>query len=206
MADSPKDSDQSMEDILQSIKRIIADENEAPPAAPTGSDVLELTDLLAEDVAVPAAPPSPEPPPPAPEPVPEPPAVSDVGTLSIDEIMATPTPPAPVVEPEHSPNLAREIPPSPVPEPEPSAPVGEDIGSLMSESAVSAAAAAMSALAHRPSRYVGHDSPVFRSGVTVEDLVLETLRPMLKEWLDNNLPAMVRQLVEREIRRISGSV
>ena len=52
MAELSKDTDQSMEDILQSIKRIIADEGEAAPAATVaGSDVLELTELLAEDVA-----------------------------------------------------------------------------------------------------------------------------------------------------------
>ena len=52
MADASKDPDQSMEDILQSIKRIIADEGDEAPPAP-GSDVLELTDMLAEDAAVP---------------------------------------------------------------------------------------------------------------------------------------------------------
>ena len=29
-------------------------------------------------------------------------------------------------------------------------------------------------------------------------------RPMLKNWLDDNLPTLVRRLVEREINRISG--
>jgi hypothetical protein len=47
-------------------------------------------------------------------------------------------------------------------------------------------------------------SPVLRSGITVEDLVVEALRPMLKEWLDGHLPELVRSLVEREIRRLSG--
>ena len=31
------------------------------------------------------------------------------------------------------------------------------------------------------------------SGKTVEDLVKEMLRPMLKEWLDRNLPPMVER-------------
>jgi cell pole-organizing protein PopZ len=41
------------------------------------------------------------------------------------------------------------------------------------------------------------------SGKTVEDLVKETLRPMLKEWLDRNLPQVVERYVEREIARLT---
>ncbi|KGM32560.1 DUF2497 domain-containing protein, partial [Inquilinus limosus] len=42
---------------------------------------------------------------------------------------------------------------------------------------------------------------------TVDDLVRELLRPMLKEWLDANLPRLVEQAVEREVSRIaSGAV
>jgi hypothetical protein len=40
------------------------------------------------------------------------------------------------------------------------------------------------------------------SGRTLEDLVKEMLRPMLREWLDANLPGMVERLVKREIERI----
>lgn len=39
---------------------------------------------------------------------------------------------------------------------------------------------------------------------TVEDLVKEMLRPMLKAWLDRNLPAMVEDLVRAEIERVSA--
>lgn len=38
---------------------------------------------------------------------------------------------------------------------------------------------------------------------TVEDLVKEILRPMLKEWLDANLPDIVERLVRAEIERVS---
>jgi len=41
------------------------------------------------------------------------------------------------------------------------------------------------------------------NGKTVEDLVKEMLRPMLKEWLDRNLPPMVERFVEREIVRLT---
>lgn len=38
---------------------------------------------------------------------------------------------------------------------------------------------------------------------TVEDLVKEILRPMLKSWLDDNLPQIVERLVRQEIERMS---
>ena len=38
---------------------------------------------------------------------------------------------------------------------------------------------------------------------TVEDLVREMLRPMLKHWLDDNLPGLVERMVRTEIERVS---
>lgn len=38
---------------------------------------------------------------------------------------------------------------------------------------------------------------------TVDDLVAEALRPMLKEWLDQNLPSLVERLVRAEIERVA---
>ncbi|XBY46276.1 DUF2497 domain-containing protein [Methyloraptor flagellatus] len=38
---------------------------------------------------------------------------------------------------------------------------------------------------------------------TLEDLVQDMLRPMLKGWLDQNLPTMVERLVRAEIERVS---
>ena len=38
---------------------------------------------------------------------------------------------------------------------------------------------------------------------TLEDLVKEMLRPMLKTWLDDNLPPLVERLVRVEIERVA---
>ena len=38
---------------------------------------------------------------------------------------------------------------------------------------------------------------------TLEDLVKEMLRPMLKSWLDDNLPSMVERIVRAEIERVA---
>jgi hypothetical protein len=40
-------------------------------------------------------------------------------------------------------------------------------------------------------------------GLTIDALVRDMLRPMLKEWLDENLPHVVERMVEKEIARIS---
>ena len=40
-------------------------------------------------------------------------------------------------------------------------------------------------------------------GKTIEELVKEMLRPMLKDWLDRNLPAVVERYVEREVVRLT---
>jgi cell pole-organizing protein PopZ len=36
----------------------------------------------------------------------------------------------------------------------------------------------------------------------LEDLVREELRPLLKAWLDTNLPALVERIVRAEIQRV----
>ncbi len=41
--------------------------------------------------------------------------------------------------------------------------------------------------------------------LTVNALVEAALRPMLKSWLDTNLPGVVERLVAREIARITGT-
>src|SRR5689334_8624775 len=42
------------------------------------------------------------------------------------------------------------------------------------------------------------------SGNPLEEMVREMLRPMLKAWLDENLPPLIDEHVKREISRITG--
>lgn len=213
MAEAAKDQDQSMEDILQSIKRIIAEEGEVTPED-NAEDVLELTELLADDGSVSRTQMSDG-------------QSADVGSLSIDEIMAAPlasmakpaaVPAAAVemqtfddatMEPEAEPETA----PAPTPPPMPATPVaaapapvargGDDEG-LISGTTLSASVAALNALRDSLSAPPPASSQVsFRSGVTVEDLVLESLKPMLKDWLDGNLQRVVETLVQKEISKLS---
>ena len=51
----------------------------------------------------------------------------------------------------------------------------------------------------------GAKPQIVRSGETsLEGLTRDLLRPMLAEWLDKNLPAMVETMVQAEIARIVG--
>ncbi len=47
--------------------------------------------------------------------------------------------------------------------------------------------------------------PEVQGSDPLEAMVREMLRPMLRDWLDANLPAMVETMVSREIARITGS-
>ena len=43
-----------------------------------------------------------------------------------------------------------------------------------------------------------------QNAMTLEDLVKDLMRPMLKSWLDDNLPALVERLVRAEIEQVSA--
>jgi len=92
--------------------------------------------------------------------------------------------------------------PRPAASPPPVAAVTVEDDSVVSPASASAALAALARLnAAAPPPAAVHKSQ------TVDDLVRELLRPMLKEWLDANLPRLVEQAVEREVSRIaSGAV
>ncbi len=46
------------------------------------------------------------------------------------------------------------------------------------------------------------DSPHTRGGTSLEDLVIEAMKPFLAEWLNKNLPVIVRKIVEKEVKRL----
>ena len=74
------------------------------------------------------------------------------------------------------------------------APPASDYQGLISNATVSAVDSAFNTLAHT---VLGNNAR------TLEDLVKEMLRPMLKGWLDDNLPTMVERIVRAEIERVS---
>jgi cell pole-organizing protein PopZ len=95
----------------------------------------------------------------------------------------------------------------PVPASEPAAaPRAENAApapGLVTPQAAAAAASAVGSLlrtlgAHRQSLAVS------RGGPTLEDIVRDELRPVLKAWLDEHLPGLVERLVRAEIERVVG--
>ena len=197
MAETQNGKDQSMEEILQSIKRIIADEEAAPAEALSipaeeemlvkGSDVLELKDMVepspAEHLASILA-----------EPAGEKTAVPGDILGAIDAHFAK-----------------EETVPVPIPLPErPQDDILASIDSLLDSQTVKASTEALQSLKKKgaePSPAAPSPSglpPHFRSGATVEDLVLEALKPELKQWLNAHLPAMVERLVAAEIKKITS--
>jgi uncharacterized protein len=86
---------------------------------------------------------------------------------------------------DRAPGLERVRAPEPVPMPD---------RSLLSPHTTAAVDTAFNSLAH---------TVLMQSPRTLEDLVREMLKPILKAWLDDNLPHIVERLVRAEIERVS---
>jgi cell pole-organizing protein PopZ len=211
-----KSHEPSMEEILASIRRIIADDDAkavTPAVAPSPPPPAPSPVVVAAPTTLPPSPmdflneipPASAPPDIAPEP-------SDV--LELTEEMRAP-------EPEHVPHFKTvdaqpdvvfaEEPPQPEPEmPEPELPAYDPLENarktlsaqmhmgtdqpLLSRSASAAVDTAFASLAH---------TVLSQNARTLDDLVMDMLRPMLKSWLDDNLPGLVERLVRAEIERVS---
>ncbi len=168
-------ADPSMEDILASIRRILNEDE--PGTAPGPAPLPDPNEPLTLTEAMMVAAPAPTA---APQPPPQP----------VPPVVVAPPPPPPV-EPVV---VAAEPPPPPHALP-PEA--------LLAPAAAAAASAAMGQLMRAVSQDRG--AAVYRSGgPSVEEVVREELRPMLKQWLDQNLPPMVERLVRAEIERVVG--
>ena len=171
MAEAAEQAEPSMEEILASIRKIIATET-IPDPKPPADDILELTDVVEEE------------PPPAPTPPP-------------------PQEPEPVVEAVIEPEI---VAPAPEPEPEPlaaEAPVEEP---LTAPETTALAATSFAQLAEELEKQRVSLAPHIAVGngqQTLENLVVEIMKPLLKDWLDQNLAATVERLVQAEIERIN---
>ena len=242
MTQPAKVQEPSMEEILASIRRIIADD-EAKPAAAEPAPAPQVAKVEPPKPVAPAPkpaamtniPPSAIPvakaaaaaPPPAPAPaaangqddidallagldaatteeeIRPPLPDGDVFELTDDMVLADPEPEPAFqhVEPEDDLEFAEAVaasterPRSPLFDPPsydpPPAPPQQQI---LSNSTVSAVESAFHTLAN---------TVLSNNARTLEDLVKEMLRPMLKSWLDDNLPGLVERIVKAEIERVS---
>jgi cell pole-organizing protein PopZ len=171
MSDAKGQHEPSMEEILASIRRIIAEDGDPPapaaapnapmslrPSVPRQEEILELTEVVNEDGVVNGG------------------------------------PKIPADEPE-----TLELEPEPQPQPHDD---GES-DRLVSGATAAASVAALTQLVGAGPRERGNgDIPLGALGRTLEDVVRELLRPLLKTWLDDNLPQLVERLVQEEIARM----
>ncbi|HEY9163695.1 MAG TPA: DUF2497 domain-containing protein, partial [Magnetovibrio sp.] len=79
-------------------------------------------------------------------------------------------------------------------------PEGVDSTSLMSSAAYAASSDVLGDLAR--AILSQRELQVGGSEVTLEAMVREMMRPLLKEWLDQNLPYLIERLVKKEIDRM----
>ncbi|MBN8919460.1 MAG: DUF2497 domain-containing protein [Rhizobiales bacterium] len=216
MTQPAKVQEPSMEEILASIRRIIADDEAGKP--PESQPVSDVVTALPAPVQ---GPPSPRSSGSAPA---EPTAASesDIDTmlaefesadgkddgdeggdvLELTEAMEAARPRAPAfrtIDDSSADVVFAESAPSARERPEiatvPPRSVEQDAPSrLMSENATAAVSSAFGNLAH---------TVLMQNARTLDDLVREMLRPMLKSWLDENLPGIVERLVRSEIERVS---
>jgi cell pole-organizing protein PopZ len=211
MSQPAKAQEPSMEEILASIRRIIADDEGKPAAKPAPAPPV-------------AAPPRPVPPPAA-EPA-QPPAMNqkDVDAMLAEGGAPSGSPPPPRGQPdilELTESMTEPARPADLPsfqtidgQPDvvfsdvPSEPAPRVVDeanrqyagnapaerTLLSNTTSAAVDSAFNTLAQ---------TVLVHNARTLEDLVREMLRPMLKSWLDDNLPGMVERIVRSEIERVS---
>jgi cell pole-organizing protein PopZ len=206
-----------MEEILASIRRIIADDEPAAAGPAPASTPSAAAAPPPRPVVV--APPSPPPKPVAVAPQPAlPPGPPD----AVESEQLAPAAPALAAEPPSdvfdlteamtAPALAEgfrtidgesDLEFEDMSDGEPPAPMSVDTRpsmppaaerSLVSAATTAAVDSAFNSLAH---------TVLVQNARTLEDLVREMLRPMLKSWLDDNLPGLVERLVRAEIERVS---
>ena len=172
-----------MEEILASIRRIISEDD--APAEPEPE-----AHAAPEPAPAPASAPAPAPEPvalaPQPEPEPEPIALAQED----DVLELTDKVRAPAETHGDIDVFTRE---EPKPAPSWRAPIEDD--HLIADDAADSAASAFGQLARTVSMPA--------DGRSLEDVVRELLRPLLKAWLDEHLPEIVQARVDAEVARIA---
>ena len=196
MTQAAKAQEPSMEEILASIRRIIADDEPANEMTESREDnVATARENAAQAPPRPSAAPShtaPTSPPPRIAPADAAASTPSMSEEEIDSMLAhlrgTPRQP-----PAGSARTEAAAASEPAPALDAPRAAIEERG-LLSAATTAAVDAAFDALARTAQA---------RNGRTLEEVVSELLRPMLKTWLDDNLPSTVERLVRAEIERVS---
>lgn len=187
MANTDTEQDPSIEEILQSIREIISEDDEEGAEQEAGPEVDLTPKDDAEDKAVDLDL--------APKAEDDSDDILDLTNKVEDE------PDAVLIDEEPEPEIIMDDPPEPEPVPEPvSVEVSDD--DLISEPAKAASIHALGKLSDN--MYVEKQSHM--AGITLEDITRDLMRPILKEWLDTNLPDLVERVVQQEIQKITKNM
>lgn len=180
MAEIKTEQEPSIEEILESIRQIISEDGTPVDAATAAAKPAKPAESIA--APVPPKPKQIEAPkpvaPPAPAPRPEP-------ILDLTER----------VEPVKPPRIVLEE----TPEEEQ---VADDSEHLVSDDTADAAVASLAKLLAN-NMSVERELPGRPGNVTLEDMTREILKPLLRQWLDQNLQHIIEKMVAREIERLS---
>jgi len=177
MSDASVTPEPSMDEILQKIQRIIAEDeqpaDQSAAAPPRSAEILNLTE-----------------------------AVGDNGTVRyLNPVEAAPEPePPPAPRPPE-----RRIEPVPKRPEAANRPSGERLLSDSTAGQAAAAFAQLAAI-QRERRRVSEFPMGGGAERTLEDVIREMLRPMLQGWLDEKLPAILERLVRAELARALGEI
>ncbi len=176
MSDNSSEQEPSIEEILASIRQIISDDDEEAPEEVLESPVREDND--------------------------------DVLELTEEDLVEVEAEPEVDPEPEIE---MRDPEPEPQAEPEPEieeepeeevmvAPTPKSVPSdILSSTTQNAAMNSISKL----TKQMPINNSRSYDGVTLEDIVREMLHPMLREWMDDNLPPMVERIVQKELEKLA---
>lgn len=203
-----------MEEILASIRRIISEDDAPAETAPAAA---AETQADPEPEAEPAAPAEISPALMDETPSTQEPVSSEEDVLELTETYEAPvaesigdldvSPAQPEVDPFPVEAVSESVfAPEPEPEPEPAPASAPSTGydTLVGDSAAASAASAFAGLASSLKKPEPMETPT-PSGPTLDELARSLLRPMLKEWLDANLPGIVEAQVRKEVERIARS-
>jgi len=177
MSDNSSEEEPSIEEILASIRQIISDDDDEAPKEDTEKEVLESPVRQGTD---------------------------DVLELTENDLAEQEE--APYVEEEPDIEMRDiEEEPEPVftPEPEPEPAMEEPRRALPSDILSSGTQAATMGSLSKLTKKMPINSSRSYDGVTLEDIVREMLHPMLREWMDDNLPPMVERIVQKEIEKMA---
>jgi len=199
MGETRGDNEPSMEEILASIRRIISEDSD--PKRPSGSggreaEVLDLTEMLTADGSVvslasrrPGIATSGESQP-TPESVKSEPAKPNaVKPDTVKQDLRRPGGSSAVVhlsEKEHDPIMSE----------------AEARASMISDTTLEASATSLGRLARAVRREAALRAFSGEEDRRIEDLVRESLTPMLRDWVDRHLPEMVDRIVREEIDKM----